>query len=85
MSENLTPLVQAQAEVDLANRQANVVNTCARLDYEKAWVLHRALTLNVAPQDASEAWKGSAENTPKFNEDQQKELLKKYYDHLMTL
>ena len=71
--DNAEQLQQAHAAV--------IINTLARLDFERCWMLHRALTLNQAPE--TEAWKGSSKEG--FSEDQLQELLNKYYFLLLSL
>lgn len=67
-------------QIDQAHA-AVITNTMARLDFERCWMLHRALTLNQAAE--AEAWKGSSKSG--FTEDQLQELLDKYHALLLSL
>jgi hypothetical protein len=73
--------------LDRQNRQANIESTLGRLHCERAWVLHRAITID-CKNDKSEAdsWKaktGHEETT--WSENQKQALIDKYYALLMAL
>jgi hypothetical protein len=71
--DNTAQLLQAH--------QAVITNTMARLDFERCWMLHRALTLNQQPE--AESWKGSTKGG--FTDEQLQELLDKYHALLLSL
>ena len=71
--DNAAQLDQAHAAV--------ITNTMARLDFERCWMLHRALTLNQTTE--AEAWKGSTKGG--FSDEQLQELLDKYHALLLSL
>lgn len=87
MSTRSDLLVEQQAEADLEYRRANARDVLARVDHEKAWALHRALTLNVQVRpEPGEAWKGNAGGTvATWSEEQQQALLNKYHEHLLRM
>ena len=71
--DNAEQLQQAHAAV--------ITNTMARLDFERCWMLHRALTLGQTTE--AEAWKGSSKGG--FSDEQLQELLDKYHALLLRL
>ena len=71
--DNAEQLQQAHAAV--------ITNTMARLDFERCWMLHRALTLNQTTE--AEAWKGSSKGG--FSDEQLQALLDKYHSLLLSL
>jgi hypothetical protein len=69
------------AQDNLSMDKVSMVNTMARLDFERCWMLHRAITLNQQPE--TEAWKASTAAV--FSEDQLQELVNKYHSLLLSL
>jgi hypothetical protein len=70
-----------QSEQLAQAHQAVITNTMARLDFERCWMLHRALTLGQTSE--AEAWRGSSKGG--FTDDQLQELLDKYHALLLSL
>jgi len=61
--------------------EAVITNTMARLDFERCWALHRALTLGQTAE--TEAWKGSTKGG--FSDEQLQEIIDKYHALLLSL
>jgi hypothetical protein len=74
-------------EVEIAHKEACARDITERLQFERIWVLHRALTLNVTTNraDPAESWKSNPEEDLSWPADMRRNLLDKYYNLLQAL
>jgi hypothetical protein len=74
---------EERERIELRNHELHEMNTLTRLDLERAAALRYALTMNRA--DPTESWKGSSVGAGSWTNEQQEQLLIKYYQTLLRL